>query len=1157
MSRSFWFAVLLLVLGVSLASGGEGVPVGCGGFIKADFPVDFTKIKIQLYTASGSLRDTSDCAPNIGYYLIPSYDKGEFVLKVDAPQGWKTEPSEVHVTVDGETDLCSRGEDINFQLLGFSVFGQVVGDGLKVGPSGVTLSLRQDDSTPHTTVTADEGRFVLEGVPPGTYTLEASHQQWTLSKATVSVTVTDGSSEVPDNSLLVGGFDVRGGVASDGEPIPGVQFLLYAKSGKKIECDAGDPPVSVRRPTCVAVSDVTGLFVFPALPPGRYQLVPYYSQNGIDFKVHPTETEVEVFNDTVNVDPSFEVHGFSVSGQVLRTTKGKGVSGAKVYVDGEEVTTTDHRGNYQLLNVTTGRYNIKIDAPEALLEFKELQVYLSPSDPTIPTIIPAKFGVCGEVIITRPVSTAKTPRTVQVLSTSSPPVVVETVTVDAKSQFCTLLPLGEYIIKSVVSEEERSGGLVIEPPERRLDMREHPPSPASTLVFQQFLASLTGSVTCLGKCTSDISVHLRRSSVVTGLQGQELNAKVAAKERKGTFSFSEVLPGNVNISVSYPQWCWREAGLQAEVTMEKQREMNFKQTGYSMQYTVSHDTTVTYSTGNESAVEIVLSGKGHLCLDKSGVYTVSPRTCHKFNKDSFTFDTSLPERLVLEAKDHYVNASVMAEQKDSDLLLTVRSLRFGSSEQVLTPLGVARQPTAENQAHNWKYSFSFLAKPQDELEVSPSSTQLMFSPHSRVFTTSNDCPEEVASFLGSPGLMVTGRVEPALGGVVITIATEEDGLVSTNTDEQGRYRVGPLRGGKGLTVSAEKDGYTFEVLPNDPHSFAAVKLSNIVIKVVSSDGGPLSNVLVSLSGANFRSNNFTGEDGTLNFPKLNPGQYFIKTLLREYEFQPSSKVVDLVQGGSEEIVFAATRVAFSCSGRVTTLNKQPLEGVVVKAFGTGDGECESYGMETPTDQNGDYRLRGLMPGCSYTVSIEVSGDIDRSLPVNRRITVSDSDVEGVEFVAMPTTMHVYITGNVVADNKHFPMLKAQLSQGAGSVLTSVLVDTAGFFDFPPITTQKEDYVVTLESTFSSYSYNLTRPEMVVPGNRDSHVTLSFSADELLSIPDYQRGSVIALIVTVAVIFAIFNLDKVFGLVQTLLSNVRNSQRDSVSSENRKKTGRRR
>ena len=51
----------------------------------------------------------------------------------------------------------------------------------------------------------------------------------------------------------------------------------------------------------------------------------------------------------------------------------------------------------------------------------------------------------------------------------------------------------------MVSDEERSGGLVIEPLEKRLDMREHPPSPASTLSFEQFLASLAGTVTCLGE----------------------------------------------------------------------------------------------------------------------------------------------------------------------------------------------------------------------------------------------------------------------------------------------------------------------------------------------------------------------------------------------------------------------------------------------------------------------------------------------------------------------------------------------------------------------------------------------------------------------------------------------------------------------------------
>lgn len=34
-------------------------------------------------------------------------------------------PTEVSLMVDGATDQCSRGEDIDFELVGFSVFGQV------------------------------------------------------------------------------------------------------------------------------------------------------------------------------------------------------------------------------------------------------------------------------------------------------------------------------------------------------------------------------------------------------------------------------------------------------------------------------------------------------------------------------------------------------------------------------------------------------------------------------------------------------------------------------------------------------------------------------------------------------------------------------------------------------------------------------------------------------------------------------------------------------------------------------------------------------------------------------------------------------------------------------------------------------------------------
>nr|CAD7404976.1 unnamed protein product [Timema cristinae] len=36
----------------------------------------------RQYTKHGALKDQTDCAPNNGYYFLPLYDKGEYILKV-------------------------------------------------------------------------------------------------------------------------------------------------------------------------------------------------------------------------------------------------------------------------------------------------------------------------------------------------------------------------------------------------------------------------------------------------------------------------------------------------------------------------------------------------------------------------------------------------------------------------------------------------------------------------------------------------------------------------------------------------------------------------------------------------------------------------------------------------------------------------------------------------------------------------------------------------------------------------------------------------------------------------------------------------------------------------------------------------------------------
>ena len=73
----------LLLLGVDAvsAAGAEKV-LGCGGFIQSSRAIEFSRIDVQLFSKQGILKYQTDCAPNNGYFFIPIYEMGEYVLKV-------------------------------------------------------------------------------------------------------------------------------------------------------------------------------------------------------------------------------------------------------------------------------------------------------------------------------------------------------------------------------------------------------------------------------------------------------------------------------------------------------------------------------------------------------------------------------------------------------------------------------------------------------------------------------------------------------------------------------------------------------------------------------------------------------------------------------------------------------------------------------------------------------------------------------------------------------------------------------------------------------------------------------------------------------------------------------------------------------------------
>lgn len=70
------------------------------------------------------------------------------------------DPESVDIHIDGETDKCSRSEDINFHFKGFSVFGQVVSSGSAEGPEDLLVELinKKEDKIISSTKTGKSGK---------------------------------------------------------------------------------------------------------------------------------------------------------------------------------------------------------------------------------------------------------------------------------------------------------------------------------------------------------------------------------------------------------------------------------------------------------------------------------------------------------------------------------------------------------------------------------------------------------------------------------------------------------------------------------------------------------------------------------------------------------------------------------------------------------------------------------------------------------------------------------------------------------------------------------------------------------------------------------------------------------------------------------------
>ncbi|KAM6942338.1 BOS complex subunit NOMO3-like [Lycodopsis pacificus] len=184
---------------------------------------------------------------------------------------------------------------------------------------------------------------------------------------------------------------------------------------------------------------------------------------------------------------------------------------------------------------------------------------------------------------------------------------------------------------------------------------------------------------------------------------------------------------------------------------------------------------------------------------------------------------------------------------------------------------------------------------------------------------------------------------------------------------------------------SKPEGFVLSPVEGTQGGFKAFALAGVTFKIKSEDGLPLSGVLLSLSGGQFRSNLWTQDTGLLTFNNLSPGQYYFKPMMKEFRFEPVSQMITVEEGQNLSIDITGIKTAYSCYGAVQSLSGDAERDVAVEAL--GQGECSLYSEDTVTDEEGRFRLRGLLPSCKYLIQLRAEGNdhIERALPQHRAI----------------------------------------------------------------------------------------------------------------------------------------------------------------------------
>lgn len=225
------------------------------GTISDEQETPITNADVLAVPVNGNSISSVNRSNTSGNYLITGLESGDYIVKVQA-KGWIKQQRIEPVTVTAS----QKTENINFILKrGGSISGQVLDEQKQPVENAQVYVYDLDNSSYYYCYTDDNGNYIIQSLPSGTYKVNVNANGWIRQKYSNSVEVVVPNDTSNINFVLLRGGSISGRVVdNNGNPISNA--TVYATD---IEGDSVG---------YLGNCDEIGYFKLDGLPGGNYQV---------------------------------------------------------------------------------------------------------------------------------------------------------------------------------------------------------------------------------------------------------------------------------------------------------------------------------------------------------------------------------------------------------------------------------------------------------------------------------------------------------------------------------------------------------------------------------------------------------------------------------------------------------------------------------------------------------------------------------------------------------------------------------------------------------------------------------------------------------------------------------------------------------------------